>query len=127
MLFRSSTLDDAYFLVQDLELIPRPQGGRRFDNRMLPHNNFDGPQGRYLQGTQNRPYPNNRPLQIEENLQGRYQQGPQTRPNPNNSPCAQKTKGRVWLERHLGQILESSALSVKDLVIWLPNVLIRLC
>ena len=94
---------------------------------MLPRNNFDGPQGRCLQGTQNRPYLNNRHLHIEENPQGRYQQGPQTRPNPNNRPYAQKTKGRVWLERHLGQILESSALSVKALVIWLPNVLIRLC
>ena len=38
-----STLDDTYNLVQDLELIPRPQGGRRFDNRMLPHKNFEGP------------------------------------------------------------------------------------
>ena len=62
-----STLDDAYTLVQDLKLILRPQGGRRFDNRMLPRNNFDGPHGRYLQGTQNRPYLNNRPLHIEEN------------------------------------------------------------
>ena len=89
-----STLDDAYTLVQDLELIPRPQGGRRVDNRMLPRNNFDGPQGRYLQGTQNRPYPNNRPLHIEENPQGRYQQGPQTRPNPNNRPLRPEDKGK---------------------------------
>ena len=61
-----STLDDAYILVQDLELILRPQGGWRFGNRMLPNNNFEGPQGRYLQGTQNRPNPNNRPLRLED-------------------------------------------------------------
>ena len=61
---------------------------------MLPRNNFDGPQGRYLQGTQNRPYPNNRPLHIEENPQGRYQQGPQTRPNPNNRPLRPEDKGK---------------------------------
>ena len=69
-----STLDDAYALVQDLKLIPRPQGGRRFVNRMLPHNNLGGPQGRYFWGAQNRPYPNNRPLHIEDNPQGRSQQ-----------------------------------------------------
>ncbi|KAF3976745.1 hypothetical protein CMV_000101 [Castanea mollissima] len=89
-----STLDDAYTLVQDLELIPRPQGGRRFDNLMLPHNNFEGPQGRYLQGAQNRPYPNYRHLHIEDNPQGRYQQGHQNRPNPINRPLRPEYKGK---------------------------------
>ena len=60
---------------------------------MLPHNNFEGPQGRYLQGAQNRPYPSNRPLHIEDNPQGRYQQGPQNRPNPNNRPLHLEDKG----------------------------------
>ena len=61
---------------------------------MLSHNNFEAPQGRYLQGAQNRSYPNNRPLQIEENPQGKYQQGPQNRPNPNSRPLRSEDKGK---------------------------------
>ena len=67
-----STLDDAYTLVQDLELVPKSHGGRRFDNHMLPHNNLEGSQGRYFQGAQNKPYLNNRPLRIDDNPQGKY-------------------------------------------------------
>jgi len=67
-----STLDDVYALVQNFELIPRPQGKRRFENRMLPHNNLEALQGSYFQGNQSRPYLNNRPLCIDDNPQGRY-------------------------------------------------------
>ena len=66
------TLDDVYSLVQNFELIPRPQGKRRFENRMLPHNNLEAPQGSYFQGNQIIPYLNNRPLRIDDNSQGRY-------------------------------------------------------
>ena len=67
-----STLDDVYALVQNFELIPRPQGKRRFENRMLTHNNLEAPQGSYFQGNQIIPYLNNRPLRIDDNSQGRY-------------------------------------------------------
>ena len=67
-----STLDNVYDLVQNFELIPRPQSKRRFENRMLPHNNLEAPQGSYFQGNQSRPYLNNRPLRIDDIPQGRY-------------------------------------------------------